>query len=110
MSRRFTIAIALFCTTLAECGASQAEDVTFNRDVAPILWKHCASCHRPGQIGPFPLLKYQDAAKRADFIKEITKDRRMPPWKAEPGYGEFRDARRLSDKDLDTLARWADAG
>ena len=110
MFRRTGTARGLFCLALAACGASQAEEVTFNKDVARILWNNCASCHRPGQIAPFSLLTYHDAAKRADFIKDITKDRRMPPWKAEQGFGEFRDARRLSDKDIDTLARWAAAG
>jgi hypothetical protein len=110
MLHRFTIACGLFCTAIAAGSVSPAEEITFSKDVAPILWNNCASCHRPGQIGPFSLLKYQDAAKRADFIKEITKDRRMPPWKPEPGYGDFRDVRRLSDKDIDTLARWADSG
>ena len=87
-----------------------AADVTYNKDVAPILFKHCAACHRPGEVGPFSLLTYRDAAKRADFLKSITADRRMPPWKAEPGFGEFLDARRLSDAELTTLAAWADGG
>jgi Copper type II ascorbate-dependent monooxygenase, C-terminal domain len=110
MLSRTSVALGLFFTTLAACGPSQAENVTFAKDVAPILWKNCANCHRPGEIGPFPLLKYQDASKRADFIKDITQDRRMPPWKPVPGYGEFKDVRRLSDKEIGTLARWADAG
>ena len=103
IARAFT-ALTLFAS------AARAEDVTYCKQVAPILWHNCASCHRPGEIGPFPLLTYKDAEKRAGFIKEITQDRRMPPWKPEPGYGDFRDVRRLSDDDLRTLARWADAG
>jgi hypothetical protein len=110
MWHRILIALGLYSVTAVACGAARGEDVTFNKDVAPILWKNCASCHRSGQIGPFSLLKYQDAAKRAEFIKEVTQDRRMPPWKPEPGYGDFRDVRRLSDKDIATLARWAESG
>ena len=67
MFHRCGITFGLFWLTMAACRASEAEEVTFNKDVAPILWNHCAACHRQGQIGPFSLLKYQDAAKRADF-------------------------------------------
>jgi hypothetical protein len=91
-------------------GMAQAEAPTYNKDVAPILWKNCAGCHRPGEVGPFSLLTYKDAAKRAGFLEEITESRRMPPWKAEPDFGEFHDARRLTDAELKTLADWADAG
>src|SRR5215469_704530 len=90
--------------------SARAEDVTYSKQVAPILWNNCASCHRPGEIGPFSLLTYKDAKKRAGFIKDITQDRRMPPWKPEAGFGDFRNVRRLSDQDLKTLASWADAG
>ena len=83
---------------------------TYNKDVAPILWKNCAGCHRPGEVGPFSLLTYKDAAKRASDLAEITSERRMPPWKAEPGFGEFHDERRLSDADIQTIAHWAESG
>ena len=64
---------------------------TFNSDIAPILYQHCATCHRPGQVAPFPLLEYRDAAKRAGLIATVTAKHLMPPWKAEPGYGHFLD-------------------
>ncbi|HEX3726930.1 MAG TPA: hypothetical protein VHV08_11835 [Pirellulales bacterium] len=89
---------------------SASAKVTFNEHVAPILWKNCGGCHRPGEVGPFSLLTYQDAAKRADFLAEITKSRRMPPWKAEPNFGKFMDERRLNDQEIATLAQWAKAG
>ena len=92
------------------CTADAADGPSYAKDVAPILRNNCAGCHRPGEVGPFSLLTYKDAAKRADFLKEITASRRMPPWKPEPGYGEFHDARRLSDAEIDTIARWVDAG
>ena len=58
-----------------------AEDpITFNKHVAPILFHHCATCHRPGEVAPFPLLTYKDAAKRAAFLHEVTASRRMPPF------------------------------
>ena len=69
-------------------GASQvqAESPTYHRDIAPILWKNCAGCHRPGEIGPFSLL---DLSRRRrggpSYLAEITASRKMPPWKPEPG-------------------------
>ncbi|MGA3040494.1 MAG: ascorbate-dependent monooxygenase, partial [Bryobacteraceae bacterium] len=83
---------------------------TFARDVAPILYRHCAVCHHPGEVAPFPLLTYQDAAKRAKLIATVTASRYMPPWQPEPGYGHFQGERRLRDADIATLRRWADAG
>ena len=90
--------------------APAGADTTFNKDVAPIVWKNCAGCHRPGEVGPFPLLTYKDAAKRADFIARVTADKLMPPWKAEAGFGKFHDERRLSQAEIATLADWAKAG
>ena len=83
---------------------------TFNKDVAPILYQNCATCHRPGQVAPFSLLTYHDAAKRAGLIATVTARRYMPPWKAEPGYGHFQDERRLTDAQIATIADWARAG
>jgi hypothetical protein len=85
-------------------------EITFNKHIAPIVWKNCAGCHRPGEVGPFSLLTYKDAAKRAGFLKEVTTARRMPPWKAERGYGEFHDARILTDAEIELIADWADSG
>jgi hypothetical protein len=87
-----------------------AEEVTYTKDIAPLLWKHCADCHRPGAVAPFSLLSYKDAAKRANFLAEVTARREMPPWKPEPGHGDFHDARRLTDAELTLLARWAKGG
>lgn len=83
---------------------------TFHRDVAPILFANCTTCHRDGQIGPFPLLKYEDAKKRAKQMASVTGEKTMPPWKPDAGHGEFRDARVLSDEQIATLKQWAAAG
>ncbi len=90
--------------------SARAGTPTFNRDIAPILWKNCASCHRPGEIGPFSLLTYNDAAKRADFLAEVTSDRSMPPWKPEQGFGSFHDERRLSGQEITLIHDWSEAG
>ena len=63
--------------------------VTFSETIAPILYEHCVTCHRPGEIGPFSLISYDDAARRGASLVEATASRYMPPWHAEPGYGEF---------------------
>src|SRR5205085_576187 len=85
-------------------------EVTYHQDVAPILLRRCAGCHRPGEVGPFPLLSYRDAARRAGFLRDVTASRRMPPWKPQPGHGAFLDTLRLTDHEIETLARWADLG
>ncbi|MCI0332552.1 MAG: tetratricopeptide repeat protein, partial [Planctomycetes bacterium] len=89
---------------------ANAADVTFNRDVAPIIFANCSKCHRPGEVAPFSLLTYDDVRRRAKQIAEVTRRRFMPPWLPQPEHGEFAGARRLSDHDIDTLARWAASG
>jgi len=83
---------------------------TFNQDIAPILYENCATCHRPGEVAPFSLLTYQDAAKRASLIATVTKKRYMPPWKPEPGYGNFDHTRRLTDEQIAQINEWAATG
>jgi Tfp pilus assembly protein PilF len=78
--------------------------------VAPIVFEHCAPCHRPGQAAPFTLLTYDDLHQRLDKIADATKARHMPPWLPEPGYGEFVGTRRLSDDTLAILQRWIQQG
>lgn len=91
-------------------GPVRAEVPTFHREIAPILWKHCAGCHRPGEIGPFSLLDYRDAAKRAGDLAEVTAAKHMPPWKPEPHFGSFLDERTLSEREIRLIAEWAHAG
>jgi peroxiredoxin len=101
---------ALGCAIVRPEKESSKAGVTYYKDVAPILQERCQSCHRAGQIAPFTLASYADAKKWAGEIKEFTSNRQMPPWKAEPNHGEFADSRRLTDAEVETLARWADAG
>lgn len=85
---------------------------TFNKEVAPILFKHCANCHRPGEIGAaVSLLSYDTARPWAESIKEEVLRREMPPWPADPnGSVKFRNDPRLSQKEIDTLVSWVNAG
>ena len=87
-----------------------AEPVTFNRQVAPIVYRNCAPCHRPGEAGPFNLLSYADVRKRADQIARVTASRYMPPWPPEPGYGDLAGERRLGDDQIALLRRWVREG
>ncbi len=84
--------------------------VTFSKDVAPILQKNCQGCHRPGEAAPMSLLTYQQARPWAKAMKQAVLTRKMPPWFADPQYGHFRNDRSLSQKDIDTLVSWVDAG
>src|SRR5688572_27699993 len=83
---------------------------TFSKDVAPILFDNCVSCHRPSEVAPFTLTTYEDARKRAGTIARVTGKRFMPPWKAEPDHGDFLGVRRLTDDQIKTLRDWAAAG
>jgi tetratricopeptide (TPR) repeat protein/mono/diheme cytochrome c family protein len=90
-------------------GADAAPAVSFTHDIAPLVFEHCASCHRPGAAA-FSLLTYDDVRPRARQIAQATKSRYMPPWKPEPGHGDFVGARRLSDAEIDTIERWVADG
>jgi mono/diheme cytochrome c family protein len=97
-------------TPPSAAGSAKNTAPTFNKDVAPILYGHCATCHRPGEIAPFSLLTYEDARQRARKIAGMAAKHEMPPWKAEPGYGEFANERRLSPAEITTLGEWARSG
>ncbi|HSE38772.1 MAG TPA: hypothetical protein VLG74_15835, partial [Blastocatellia bacterium] len=97
-------------TVIPAAQTSKAATPTFSKDVAPIIFKNCASCHRPGDIAPMSLLTYENARPWAKSIREKVASGMMPPWHATQPHGAFENDRRLSDKDKDTLIRWADGG
>src|SRR5947208_13624265 len=94
----------------ASTAATNPSAVTFAKDVAPILQNNCQGCHRPGEAAPFSLLTYEQARPWAKAMKEAVLLKKMPPWFADPHYGKFSNDRSLSQKEVDTLAAWADAG
>jgi tetratricopeptide (TPR) repeat protein/mono/diheme cytochrome c family protein len=97
--------------TLAQRRVAPVETpVTFAHDVAPILYSHCVSCHRPEGPAPFSLLTFDDARRRAAQIAAVTKSRYMPPWKPEPGFGALVGERRLSDEQIEVIDRWTSTG
>ncbi|QQS46100.1 MAG: thiol-disulfide isomerase [Acidobacteriota bacterium] len=94
----------------AGSGPATASQVTFTKDVAPILQKNCMSCHRPGEIAPMSLLSYKEVRPWAKSIRERVLDRTMPPWSADPNHGEFKNDPRLSQQEIDTIVKWVDGG
>jgi hypothetical protein len=89
-------------------GIALPAEVTFTRDIAPILYRRCVACHRPGDVAPMSLLTYKDARPWAAAIKEAVLSRKMPPWKADPHYGKWSNDPRLSDTELVAIKSWAD--
>jgi len=105
-----TILLAHLFTSPAFAGDASSAPVTFNKDILGILQKNCQSCHRPGEIGPMPLLSYENTRPWAKAIKAAVLSKKMPPWFADPAYGHFVNDRRMSDADIRKIAAWVDAG
>ena len=96
--------------TIGTVPAAAAGAPTFSKDVAPILYKNCAGCHRPGEIAPMSLLTFEQARPWAKSIREKVLTGQMPPWHASQAHGTFSNDRRLTDTDKNTLIAWVDAG
>jgi peroxiredoxin/mono/diheme cytochrome c family protein len=101
---------AVGCYFEAWSNKSKSTAVTYTRDIAPILNSNCVQCHRDGQVAPFSLLTFDQAAHHAKQIARVTDEKLMPPWKALPGFGHFLDERRLTDREISLIAQWSKAG
>ena len=108
------LAVALL---LSACGSPESpppftipDDVNFNRDIAPIVHANCTPCHRKDGGAPFEMIDYRDVAKRAKMVRQVTTDRFMPPWPADPTYSSFVGERFLTEKQIALIAAWAEAG
>lgn len=111
MPRRWICIVLLTTPTLLTTAAqTRADGPTFTEQVAPIIFQNCTSCHRPGEGAPFSLISYQDVKKRGHLIQSVTGDGYMPPWPPAAGWGHFRDERRLTEAQVDTIDRWVEAG
>jgi hypothetical protein len=104
------LTLASLAVAAIAAAAEPPSTVTFTKDVLPILQKNCQSCHRPGQVAPMSLLSYQEARPWARAIKNAVTVKKMPPWFADPDYGHFTNDRSLSEREIDTLTKWADTG
>ena len=107
---RVAVALAGLIGTAASVHAQSPVTPTFSKDVAPILYQNCTNCHRAGEIGPMPLISFSDARPWAKAIAARVSDGTMPPWHADPAHGQFLNDRRLSDKDRETILKWASNG
>jgi mono/diheme cytochrome c family protein len=102
--------LALLTPAIGPEAGAQADPPTYTRDIAPILYRNCTTCHRPGGLGPMSLLTYADARKSAAEISEAVGSGFMPPWHADAPHGTFVNDRRLSTPEKQAIARWIAAG
>jgi Flp pilus assembly protein TadD len=100
----------LFVALCVPSSVAVAQGLTFSKDIAPIVFGACVSCHRANGPGPFPLTAYDDVRRRATQIAQVTRSRFMPPWKVEPGVGHFVGQRLLTDREIATIEQWAASG
>ena len=108
---RWTGAPLMFgCLTVMVSPARADSPVTFFRDVLPVLQKHCQSCHRPGNIAPMSFLDYEQARPWAKAIRAAVLQKKMPPWPADPEYGDFSNNPSLSEREIAVLTGWSDGG
>src|SRR5215510_12970857 len=95
---------------LTPTGVFAASPPTFSKDVAPILYNSCITCHRPGEVAPMSLISYEDVRPWAKSIRLKVSSREMPPWGADPQFGKFKDDRSLTADQIDTIVKWVEAG
>ncbi len=91
-------------------GTAMSQDVTFTKDIAPIIYNNCTKCHRPNEIGPFPMTNYDEILPWAPSIKYVTSIRYMPPWKADPHFSRFIGERVLTEDQIELIGEWVDNG
>ncbi len=84
--------------------------VTYARDIAPIVQSRCLNCHRDGQAAPFALANYEQTAKHAKQIVQVTRERIMPPWIPSPGHDKFVEERWLTDREIELFQVWSESG
>ena len=106
------LASAWIIASALPMGALEAQEVTFTKDVAPILYENCVTCHRPGSFAPMSLLTYENARLYAPLMKLKVQTRQMPPWHLDQTVGiqDYRNDVSLTDEEIETIVRWADGG
>src|SRR2546430_7180364 len=109
--------LLLFCIGLCGIAVAGQENptvskpkITYNQDVAPLLQKHCVVCHRPNDIAPMSLMTYEEVLPFARIMQESVVQRKMPPWHADPGFGEFSNDARLTDEEIAIIDAWVKGG
>jgi len=102
--------VLILCSISLASAGTVSTPVTFYKDVLPVLQKNCQTCHRPGEMAPASFLSYESARPWAKSIKTAVLTKKMPPWFADPHYGNFSNDRSLAESDIRTLVSWVDAG
>lgn len=97
------------CAITTSVPNGKAENVTYHKDVAPIVLKHCSNCHHEGTAAPFALMSYEDVVSNADMIREVVRDETMPPWYAHRAHGKFQNDASLTEGDKTKLLAWLDS-
>jgi len=110
MARIFLLFLFLLGLALPPSARAQATQLNFSEHIAPIIYSHCARCHRPGEVGPFSLLSYQDVASRGTTIAAVTGSGYMPPWKPDPTYRHYLDENTLSATEITSIRSWVSSG
>ncbi len=118
MKRYFMILSLVALTVAGVCLSQQTsrangtatKQLTFTKDIAPIFYKSCAECHRPGEGAPFSVLSFKDVRPWAKSIREKVARKTMPPWHADPHYGIWANDRRMTQSEIDSIVAWVDAG
>ena len=88
--------------------AAYPQDITYYKDIQPLIQKNCVPCHRPGEAGPFSLVSYEDVTRRTKFIKKVVQSRYMPPWRANNHYVSFANDRSLKENEITLISKWID--
>jgi Domain of unknown function (DUF3471) len=106
----FFASFCFFLPFLLPANNVNFRNINFSKDVAPIFYKSCANCHRPDDIAPFSVLRYQDVRPWAKSIREKVIKREMPPWSADQHFGDFSNNPSLTNNEIDTIVAWVDQG
>jgi hypothetical protein len=108
--KQLIIVVTIF-TFLVSCNSGKKQtNLTFNKEIAPLIHKHCTPCHRPGEAGPFHLISYKDVRKKAKTIARVVETGVMPPWPADPEYTHFVGEKILTDAEKEMIVSWVNAG
>jgi len=110
MYQKLLPALFLLSTLVCSAATVPAPTITFYRNIAPIVYQNCSTCHRPGESAPFSLLNYEDVKRHASQIAAVTKQRYMPPWLPEDGHIQFEEERHLTDQQIQLIQDWVKQG
>ena len=110
MKHCFSLLLATLMVSALRAPAQTTSAYTFSQDIAPLVYQHCTSCHRVGEVGPFPLTTYAEVVSHGQTIKYVTGTRYMPPWKPDPSYRHYLDENTLSTAEIQRIRDWVDGG